>query len=191
VSSAFGRDITSEGSGNPGASNTFRVLGWKAGLAVLVFDIGKGALAAGAGSMLDGHRGAYLLGTAAVLGHVFPMTRRFRGGRGVAAAAGVLGVIFPLVFGALFIVWAAIARGFHKASVASIACAFLFPAIVIARGGGALDITVTIGLALVVLVRHVNNLRRLVRGEEHGLAIDAMPDANPEAPPDEADSVTG
>ncbi len=187
VGNAFGRDITQEGSGNPGASNTFRVLGWKAGLAVLVLDIGKGALAAGAGVMLDGHRGAYLLGTAAVLGHVFPITRRLRGGRGVATAAGVLGVIFPLVFGVLFIVWAAIARGLHKASIASIACAVLFPAIVIARGAGPLDITVTTGLALVVLVRHGNNLRRLVRGEEHGLATEEIP----EAPPGEAGSVTG
>ena len=192
VANAFGRDITREGSGNPGASNTFRLLGWKAGLAVLVLDIGKGALAAGGGLTLDGHRGAYLLGVAAVLGHVFPITRRFRGGRGVATAAGVLGVIFPLVFGVLFFVWAAIARGLHKASVASLACAVLFPAIVIARGAGALDITVTVGLALVVLVRHGNNLRRLVRGEEHGLAVDATSGEKiPEVPPDEAGNVTG
>jgi glycerol-3-phosphate acyltransferase PlsY len=59
--------------------------------------MGKGALAAGVGLAIDGHRGAYILGVAAVLGHVFPITRRFKGGRGVATAAGVLVVVFPLV----------------------------------------------------------------------------------------------
>ena len=90
-----GIDVTKSGSGNPGASNTFRLLGWKAGLVVLLLDMGKGALAAGVGSALDGHRGAYILGVAAVLGHVFPVTRHFKGGRGVATAAGVLGGAVP------------------------------------------------------------------------------------------------
>ena len=86
VTGAAGRDVTKEGSGNPGASNTYRLLGWKAGLLVLALDMGKGALAAGAGIALEGHRGAWILGVAAVLGHVFPVTRHFRGGRGVATA---------------------------------------------------------------------------------------------------------
>src|SRR6516165_7036744 len=96
VARAGGHDILREGSGNPGASNTFRLLGWKAGLLVLALDLGKGAAAAGAGLALDGHRGAFILGVVAVVGHVYPITRRFRGGRGVATAAGVMAVVFPL-----------------------------------------------------------------------------------------------
>ena len=169
VARARGHDILHEGSGNPGASNTFRVLGWKAGLLVLILDIGKGAAAAGAGLALDGHAGAFTLGVAAVVGHVFPITRHFRGGRGVATAAGALVVVFPLETAVLGAVWFAIARGLHKASVASIVCAVAFPAIVALRDGSALDLAVSSGLAALVLARHLSNLRRLVRGEEHGL----------------------
>jgi glycerol-3-phosphate acyltransferase PlsY len=171
VARRAGKDVTREGSGNPGASNISRLLGWKAGLVVLFLDMGKGALAAGVGVALDGHRGAYILGVAAVLGHVFPITRKFKGGRGVATAGGVLVVLFPLPIAILGGVWFAIARGLKKASIASVVCAALFPIIVAVRGGGRLDIAVTSGLAAIVVVRHFANLRRLVRGEEPGLDL--------------------
>lgn len=161
-----GFDVTTEGSGNPGASNTMRLMGWKAGVVVLLLDVGKGALAAGIGSAIDDHRGAYILGVAAVAGHVFPVTRRFKGGRGVATAAGVFAVVFPLITATLASVWIVIARGFHRASIASVVCALAFPGIVAIRGGGALDLSVSSGLAAIVVLRHLSNLRRLVRGEE-------------------------
>jgi glycerol-3-phosphate acyltransferase PlsY len=169
VARAGGRDILREGSGNPGASNAFRLLGWKAGLVVLLLDLGKGALAAGAGLALDGHRGAFILGVAAVVGHVYPVTRHFRGGRGVATAAGVMAVVFPVETAVLAVVWFAIARGLGKASVASIVCAIAYPALVAVGGGSTLDLAVTGGLAALVVYRHLANVRRLVRGEEPGL----------------------
>jgi acyl phosphate:glycerol-3-phosphate acyltransferase len=169
VARSRGIDITKSGSGNPGASNTTRLLGWKLGLVVLLADIGKGALAAGVGLALDGHRGAYLLGVAAVLGHVFPVTRHFKGGRGVATAAGALVVVFPLVILVLGVVWIVIARGFRKASIASLVCAVLFPTIVAITGSSWGDIAVASGLGLLVIARHFSNVRRLIRGEEHGL----------------------
>jgi len=161
-----GVDVTTEGSGNPGASNIMRLMGWRAGVLVLILDIGKGALAAGVGSAIDDHRGAFILGVAAVAGHVFPVMRRFKGGRGVATAAGVLAVVFPVITAILASVWIVIARGFHRASIASVVCAAAFPAIVAIRGGGALDLSVSGGLAAIVVLRHLSNLRRLVRGEE-------------------------
>jgi glycerol-3-phosphate acyltransferase PlsY len=169
VARSRGIDILSAGSGNPGASNTTRLLGWKLGLVVLLADIGKGAIAAGGGLALDGHRGAYLLGVAAVLGHVFPVTRRFKGGRGVATAAGALVVVFPLVIVLLGVVWVGIARGLHKASIASLVCAVAFPTIVAIRGSSWGDIAVASFLGLLVIARHFSNVRRLIRGEEHGL----------------------
>jgi acyl phosphate:glycerol-3-phosphate acyltransferase len=181
VTRRAGKDVTREGSGNPGASNVARLMVWKAGLLVLLLDMGKGALAAGVGLALDGHRGAFLLGVAAVLGHVFPITRRFKGGRGVATAAGVLVVVFPLVLAILAVVWLVIARGFKKASIASVVCAVLFPVIVALRGNSVLDIAVTSALAAIIVVRHVANLRRLVRGEELGLERTAEPDASDDA----------
>ena len=181
VTRRAGKDVTREASGNPGASNVARLMGWKAGLVVLLLDMGKGALAAGVGLAHDGHRGAYILGVAAVLGHVFPITRRFKGGRGVATAAGVLVVVFPLVFAILAVVWLVIARGLHKASIASVVCAVLFPIIVALRGNSVLDITVTAALAAIVVVRHFANLRRLVRGEELGLERTAETDTSGDA----------
>ena len=95
VARAKGRDILHEGSGNPGASNVARLLGWKYGLLVLVMDFAKGLVAAGAGLAVGGRPGAYVLGIAAVVGHTFPLYRK--GGKGVACAGGMLVVLFPLI----------------------------------------------------------------------------------------------
>src|SRR3954466_15954966 len=72
VARAHGRDVLTEGSGNPGASNVARLMGWRAGLAVLLIDIAKGAGSAGVGLAVAGRPGAWLLGFAAVVGHTFP-----------------------------------------------------------------------------------------------------------------------
>lgn len=169
VARATGHDVLAEGSRNPGASNVYRLAGWRAGLVVFLADLGKGALASAAGLVLDGHRGAYLLGLAAVVGHMLPVTQRFKGGRGVATAGGVLIVLFPLIALALAVVWFVIARLLRKASVASIVVVVAFPVLVAVTGGTVLDIGVTSALALAVLARHVPNLRRLLRGKELGL----------------------
>jgi glycerol-3-phosphate acyltransferase PlsY len=169
VARATGHDIDQEGSGNPGASNVYRLAGWKAGLVVLLADIAKGSIAAAVGLVLAGHAGAYLLGVAAVIGHVWPVTQRFRGGRGVATAGGVLLVLFPLIGLGLAVVWFLIARVLKKASVASIVLTIAFPVLVAVTGGEWLDIVVTSVLALIILARHASNLRRLLKGEEHDL----------------------
>ena len=170
VARRHGYDIHKEGSGNPGASNIFRLLGWKWGVLVLALDVGKGALAAGIGALVDpgfsGHRGAFVLGLAAVLGHVFPITRKMKGGRGVATAAGVLAVPFPLVMAVVAVIWIVIARGLHKASVASVVCAILFTGIVVVRGASWLDMSVVSVIAGIIILRHLKSLLRVVRGQE-------------------------
>lgn len=169
VARHHGVDVTKAGSGNPGASNVVRLLGWRAGVVVFTLDAAKGAVAAAVGLGLDGHRGAWILGVAAVVGHIFPVWSRFRGGRGVATGAGVFVVVYPGVTLALAVVWVLIARGLHKASVASLTVAVLAPVIVIVLGGSAIDIVVVCAVAALLVVRHASNLRRLWRGEEHGL----------------------
>src|SRR5262245_65621005 len=88
VARGKGRDILREGSGNPGASNVARVLGWKYGLAVLVMDFAKGAVAAGVGHAVGGRPGGYVLGIAAVIGDTVPTYRK--GGTGGGDAGGRL-----------------------------------------------------------------------------------------------------
>jgi glycerol-3-phosphate acyltransferase PlsY len=164
-----GVDVTAEGSGNPGASNTFRLLGWKAGALVFTLDALKGALAAGIGLAVDGHRGAYILGVAAILGHMLPVTRRFKGGRGVATGGGVMLVIFPLLTLAMTVLWFVLARLTHKASIASVTVAIAFPISVALAGHEWGDVAVITVMALLVVGRHLSNLRRLVKGQELGL----------------------
>ena len=170
VARAAGIDVRAAGSGNPGASNVTRLLGWRAGLVVLAADFAKGSIAAGVGLALDGRRGAYILGAAAIIGHVYPVMRRFKGGKGMATAGGVLLVVFPLVCVTAGVVWVLLARVAHKASIASIAAALLVPVGVVVVGGALGDVLVIAALAVLVLARHAPNIKRLVRGEEHGLA---------------------
>ncbi|MGH9025895.1 MAG: glycerol-3-phosphate acyltransferase [Acidimicrobiia bacterium] len=168
VARARGRDVDQEGSGNPGASNVTRLIGWQAGLLVFLADGAKGAMPAAVGLVLDGHRGAFVLGAAAMLGHIFPVTRRFRGGRGVATAAGVTLVIFPFITAVLAIVWLALARLLGKASVASLVVVVAFP-VLVAVFSSAGDVITTAVLAALIVIRHTPNLRRLIRREETGL----------------------
>jgi acyl phosphate:glycerol-3-phosphate acyltransferase len=92
-----GVDPTTAGSGNPGATNVLRTAGRRAALLTLLGDGGKGALAAALGWAVGGHGLGVACGLAAVVGHIAPVTRRFRGGKGVATAAGMVLVLFPLV----------------------------------------------------------------------------------------------
>jgi acyl phosphate:glycerol-3-phosphate acyltransferase len=95
---ASGVDLRTAGTGNPGAANAIKVLGTKAGLAVMAGDIAKGALACGVGGALGGPTAAHLAGTAAVAGHCYPVWNGFKGGKGVAASVGQCLATFPAYF---------------------------------------------------------------------------------------------
>jgi glycerol-3-phosphate acyltransferase PlsY len=163
---AHGRDVTQEGSGNPGASNVARLLGWKWGSLAFLGDAAKGALPAGLGLLVEGRAGGYLLGLAAVLGHVFPVTRRFKGGRGVATAAGMMLVLHPLVALPLAVAWLVVGRVLRMASVASLLCAAALPVLVWLSDRDGWEIGLAAGLAVLIVARHGRNLQRLVRGRE-------------------------
>jgi glycerol-3-phosphate acyltransferase PlsY len=115
-----------------------------------------------------------------VLGHVFPVTRRFKGGRGVATGGGVMLVIFPLLTLALTALWIVLARLTHKASIASITVAIAFPIAVALAGHEAGDVLVITVMALLVVGRHLSNLRRLVTGRELGLEGGRQSDEPPD-----------
>jgi len=164
VARAHGRDITAEGSGNPGASNVSRLLGWKAGLLVLLLDFAKGAIAAGVGMAVAGRGAAFVLGVAAVVGHTLPIYRK--GGKGVATAGGALVVLYPAIVVGLGIVWFLIARVLKKASLASLICTVAFPLAVLAMGYDLWEVAAVAALAVLVIARHAGNIRRLVRRQE-------------------------
>jgi glycerol-3-phosphate acyltransferase PlsY len=167
VARAHGHDITREGSGNPGASNVARMLGWRAGALVLLCDFAKGAIAAGAGMVIGGRAGAFALGVAAIVGHTFPLYRK--GGKGIATGGGALVVLFPQIVLGLAVVWVVVARLLHKASLASLLCTVLFPVAVVALHYDEWEIIVIAVLAVLVLARHAGNIRRLLRRQEFDL----------------------
>jgi glycerol-3-phosphate acyltransferase PlsY len=175
VARAHGHDVLHEGSGNPGASNVARLAGWRAGAFVMVLDFAKGAIAAGAGLLVFGRVGAYALGIAAVVGHTFPIYRK--GGKGVAAAGGMLAVLYPLIVLVLGVSWAVLARLSRKASLASLPCTLAFPVAVALMGYDGREVAAVSALAAFVLLRHAANIRRLLRREEIDLTARDQRDA--------------
>ncbi|MSZ96185.1 MAG: hypothetical protein F2579_01945, partial [Actinobacteria bacterium] len=116
IAKSKGVDITTVGSGNPGASNVARALGTKYGVLVFVFDALKGALPVAA-TLSDRHV-AYACAAAAVLGHVYPVTRKFKGGKGVATGAGSLFPLHPFFMLGALACWLLLTKTTKKASVA-------------------------------------------------------------------------
>jgi glycerol-3-phosphate acyltransferase PlsY len=171
VARSRGIDITTVGSGNPGASNVARVMGTRWGVAVFVLDGLKGTIPAIAGVLLHSRPGAYCLIAAAVLGHMFPAirrfpARRFHGGKGVATTGGGIVVLHPVVFASLTLIWVVTRRVTGKASLGSIVIAVGLPIGVALAGSPAWEIAATVGLGALVMLRHASNIRRLLHGSE-------------------------
>lgn len=166
VGRRHGFDPTVAGSGNPGASNATRVGGWRAGAAVLVGDAGKGVLAAALGFAADGRALGWLAGAAAVAGHVWPITRGLRGGKGVATALGVVALCAPLVAVPAVVIFGVLVKVFRIAAVGSLVVTALVPVGVAATGQSPLEVATAAGIAVAIVVRHRANIARLATGEE-------------------------
>jgi glycerol-3-phosphate acyltransferase PlsY len=164
VGRAAGRDLTREGSGNPGATNAFRTVGRRAGALVLAVDVAKGAAAAGTGWAVGGHVLGLLCGVAAVVGHVAPLTRR--GGKGVATSVGVVLVLYPVHGLVVAVVWSIVVVVTRRPSVASLVVAAGVPVAVAATGAPGREVALLTALAVLVVVRHGPNIGRLWRGTE-------------------------
>lgn len=164
-----GHDPTREGSGNPGASNVYRTAGRRAGALVLLGDLLKGALPT---ALALGASGRWLAGwcwLASVGGHVLPVWRPRRGGKGVATAGGGALVLHPLGSIGLVALFLLVVRRSRVAALGSLTMAVLLPVVVAAEGRAAREVAVAAGVALVVVARHQGNIRRLWAGTERVL----------------------
>ncbi|MDI1235387.1 MAG: glycerol-3-phosphate 1-O-acyltransferase PlsY [bacterium] len=173
----FGLDIREHGSGNSGASNTFRVLGKKAGIAVLLIDVIKGLTAASLvryfpfvelGSIRYVNL-QLLFGLSAVVGHIFPIYANFKGGKGIATLLGMLIAIHylsALICMGLFLGTLFSTRYVSLSSILT-AVAFPFIAIFLYKNQEPLFIAFGIGAALMVVLTHQKNIKRLVAGNEN------------------------
>ena len=169
VGTIVGHDPTREGSGNPGASNVYRVAGARAGAFVLGGDVLKGLLPAAVGLLLDGRPLGLAAGVAAVVGHVLPATRLGRGGKGVATFGGMSLGLFPLVSLVVLLLWGVLMRLFRTPSIGSIGLVLAVPVGVAIRGRPWWEIAATAGASLLVVLRHRTNIRLLLRGEERSI----------------------
>ncbi|MCA9739348.1 MAG: glycerol-3-phosphate 1-O-acyltransferase PlsY [Gemmatimonadota bacterium] len=171
VGKARGVDLRNEGSGNLGATNAFRVLGWQAALVVMVVDVLKGWFPVWYFPRLDGGAAwgwTLAYGAAAIVGHVFSFWVRFRGGKGVATSGGVFIALAPLAALGGFVVWLGMVALTRIVSVGSIAAALALPvlvAVTVPTAGTGL-VAFTVGLSAFVIWKHRSNLTRLFRGEE-------------------------
>jgi glycerol-3-phosphate acyltransferase PlsY len=171
---AAGVDLRQQGSGNLGATNVFRVLGWKIGLAVFVADALKGALPVlllppRIGGPVDPGLWAIACGIAAIAGHVRPLFLRFRkGGKGVATAAGVFFALAPLPMLVTFTLFVAVVLATGYVSLGSLLSAVVLPAfLLVTQGSRAPLFVVSVLVATFVFWTHRANIGRLRRGEEH------------------------
>ena len=166
----YGVDLREKGSGNLGATNALRVLGWKAALPVVLVDVGKGFAPAWLFPRLEPAPWSWALayGAAAILGHVFSVWVRFRGGKGVATSAGVFLGLAPWAVLAGFVVWTVTVSVTRIVSLGSVLAALTIPVAVwfLPHDGGRPLLLFTVALAVFVIWAHRANLRRLARGEE-------------------------
>jgi glycerol-3-phosphate acyltransferase PlsY len=166
---AAGRgDVRRVGSGNVGATNAMRAAGWKVALPIALLDIAKGvAVVVLMRQVTANPAWVAAAGLAAVVGHCFPVWLRFKGGKGVATAAGVF---FTLAWQAMLVVaaaWIVMLALFRFVSFASVTAAAAFPVafFFIAKPSVPVELCAVLA-AIVIILRHRGNLARLVRGEE-------------------------
>lgn len=161
-----GRDPTAEGSGNPGASNVWRLSGSRAGALVGLVDMAKGGLPTLLALVVSGRPAAHAAWVAAVVGHVWPVTRRLRGGKGVATAGGGCLVLLPLVALVCAVVFAVAVKVGRVAAVGSLAIAIAYPTLAAIIGRPGWEVATSYGVAVILVVRHESNIRRLLGGGE-------------------------
>lgn len=166
---ARGVDLRVEGSGNLGATNAFRVLGWRAATPVVIVDVAKGIVPTALFPLWDGQAAlgwAMAYGAAAIVGHIFSVFVGFRGGKGVATSAGVFLALAPWAFLIGFCVWGLTVVLTRLVSVASILAAVVLPLAVFATNAPRPVFWLAAALSLFVIYAHRENIRRLARGEE-------------------------
>lgn len=164
---AYGIDVRKEGSGNIGATNLYRTVGRKVGVITLICDCLKGlapvlvARACGLGA-----EQVAWVGLAAFFGHVFSVFLRFKGGKGVATALGIFLALAPLAVAIALGVFAALMLKWRYVSLGSISAAAVMPLAVSLLGGSRMLLLVTALIALTVIIKHHENIKRLVAGTE-------------------------
>jgi glycerol-3-phosphate acyltransferase PlsY len=172
-----GMDVREHGSGNAGATNVIRVLGWKTGIPVMIIDVAKGWFAAslpviftlaekGSGTLTTLQ---IITGMAAIIGHVYPLFAGFRGGKGVGTTFGVLLALSPLLTLTCMGVFLAVLFITGYVSVSSMSAGIAFPVLLFAifNTPSVVFKVFSVVVAIALIVTHRTNIKRLLKGEEN------------------------
>lgn len=166
----FHDDVRNHGSGNAGSTNMVRVYGYGPGAITFAGDFFKAALGVIAGQLLCGTIGGYIAGLFVVIGHCWPAFDGFRGGKGVASSAGIAFLTFPLGAGIAIALGAILLAVNKRVSLMSMTSILLFFICVLIFRIGDIPLVVLSALLMAVIyVRHAENIRRLLHGEEQTL----------------------
>lgn len=167
VAKAKGIDLKSAGSKNIGATNVLRTVGKLPALITLLGDSLKGTLVVllcrtiGGGELWEG-----ITGISVILGHMYSMFLSFRGGKGIATGFGVLAIYSPIEMGIVLIIWIATAVYTRYSSLAGIISYSALPLIFVLSSASKIKITFAILIALLIIVKHIANIKRLIKGTE-------------------------
>lgn len=188
IAKLYGVDITKEGSGNPGTTNTIRTIGIKSGLINLGLDVLKGFIAVRIGMQVAGFKGGMIAFACVIVGHCFPVLYKFKGGKGVAASFGAalaLNWTSALAMLIIAIIVFAISR---RVSLASIIAALSYPFLMyFYEPKGAIF---AVGVMVFVLIMHTSNIKRLKNGEEAPLTFGQKEKSDPDFTKDQGNIKT-
>lgn len=167
LGSLAGVDVRHQGSGNVGATNVARVVGKRQGILTLVLDVLKGILPVTAAALIDMSPSIIAVcGASAFLGHLYPIFLKFDGGKGVATALGVILAIAPPVAGILMLLFGLIVVATKWVSLGSIVAAVAAPIMFYVFSLDGSYTTMGAFMALMVVLRHSSNVKRLLSGTE-------------------------
>ena len=171
-SKSFNDDVRNHGSGNAGMTNMLRLYGKKAAIFTLGGDALKAILAALVGYFMIGMLGAYIAGFFCILGHMFPVFFKFRGGKGVVTAAASMLMCNPIVFLLLLILFILIVFIWRYISLASVMCVLLYPVVLsfvdtLLIGGSGIYMIFVVLTTVLVVIKHKDNIKRLMEGKEN------------------------
>ncbi len=167
---AGGIDIREKGSGNAGATNVMRVLGWRFGLLVFVLDALKGLAAVSIGMWLGGYSGLAAAALGVIIGHDFPVLLKFRGGKGIASSTGILMGLFPVPTLIGVLVFLLVVRSTRMVSLGSLVFVLGMALYAVISGQPAALALLAVSLALFAFIRHRENIRRILAGQENMLS---------------------
>lgn len=166
VGRRIGLDPTTEGSGNPGASNVYRLAGSRAGIVVAAGDVAKALIPTLLALLVWGRPAAFAIWPAVVLGHVWPLLRRFRGGKGVATVSGGVIVLEPLIAALCTMIFVIVVKSTRIAALGSLSIVLAYPLGVALADRPGWELAVGIAMGALVMLRHHGNIDKMLRRQE-------------------------